>query len=99
MVAGLEVLSYSESGRPTKLRVTGSAKMLEFAGPQATRLLRALGLPSTRVRFEGWRVFGQGSGHGVGMSQFGADGLGRQGKSYAEILEHFYPGTKLEELR
>ncbi|MDX2005041.1 MAG: SpoIID/LytB domain-containing protein [Meiothermus sp.] len=43
--------------------------------------------------------WGGGFGHGVGMSQFGADGLGRQGKSYAEILEHFYPGTKLEELR
>lgn len=43
--------------------------------------------------------WGGGFGHGVGMSQFGADGLGRRGKSYAEILEHFYPGTKLEELR
>lgn len=95
VVAGLEVLSYSESGRPTKLRVTGSAKMLEFAGPQATRLLRALGLPSTRVRFEGWRVFGQGSGHGVGMSQWGAKGFADQGRDFRQILGYYYPGTFL----
>ncbi len=36
-----------------------------------------------------------GKGHGVGMSQNSADFLARQGKSYKEILEHFYKGTKL----
>lgn len=41
---------------------------------------------------------GGGYGHGVGMSQYGAYGLSLLGKSYLEIIEHFYPGTKLENL-
>lgn len=41
---------------------------------------------------------GGGYGHGVGMSQYGAYGLSLLGKSYREIIEHFYPGTNLEKL-
>ncbi len=37
-----------------------------------------------------------GYGHGVGMSQYGADYMARQGSSYEEILAHYYPGTQLE---
>lgn len=36
-----------------------------------------------------------GYGHGVGMSQYGADYLARQGFSWREILMHYYPGTEL----
>lgn len=36
-----------------------------------------------------------GKGHGVGMSQYSADFMARQGKSYSEILAHFYPGTSI----
>ncbi len=36
-----------------------------------------------------------GKGHGVGMSQYSADYMARQGSTYKEILAHFYSGTKL----
>ncbi len=36
---------------------------------------------------------GGGNGHGVGMSQTGAAALARQGKSFVEILTHYYTGT------
>lgn len=36
-----------------------------------------------------------GKGHGVGMSQDGADGYARVGYDYRQILEHYYPGTKI----
>ena len=36
-----------------------------------------------------------GYGHGVGMSQYGADFMARQGLTYKEILQHYYPGTKI----
>ena len=36
-----------------------------------------------------------GHGHGVGMSQYGAKLLARQGYTYADILAHYYPGTEL----
>lgn len=37
----------------------------------------------------------QGYGHAVGMCQYGADGLADTGAKYAQILEHYYQGTKL----
>ncbi|MDR0883546.1 MAG: hypothetical protein LBN05_02940 [Oscillospiraceae bacterium] len=37
-----------------------------------------------------------GFGHGVGMSQVGAIAMASAGNSYAQILAHYYPGTKLE---
>jgi stage II sporulation protein D len=49
-----------------------------------------------------WTVRGQnaifqvkGYGHGVGMCQYGADGMARQGRTFREILAHYYPGTQL----
>ena len=36
-----------------------------------------------------------GFGHGVGMSQYGADKMARQGADYVQILTHYYPGTTL----
>jgi stage II sporulation protein D len=38
---------------------------------------------------------GTGSGHGVGMCQWGAQFLAKQGKSYREILAHYYPSYEL----
>ncbi len=36
-----------------------------------------------------------GSGHGVGMSQYGADGMAKEGYGYKEILQHYYSGTEI----
>jgi len=94
-VQSITPLFMSESGRPLRLRVVGSNGSAELDAPQSTRLLRGLGLPSTRVRFDGWQVFGQGSGHGVGMSQWGARGLALQGWDFRQILGYYYPGTFL----
>jgi SpoIID/LytB domain protein len=40
-------------------------------------------------------ISGHGYGHGIGMSQYGAEGAARQGLSYSQILAHYYPGTAL----
>jgi stage II sporulation protein D len=44
---------------------------------------------------DGYRVYGGGFGHGVGMSQTGAVGMAEKGHSYEEILRHYYRGTEL----
>jgi stage II sporulation protein D len=41
---------------------------------------------------------GGGWGHGVGLSQWGAYGQAKAGRSYREILRHYYPGTELGQL-
>ncbi len=41
------------------------------------------------------RFLGSGSGHGVGLSQWGALALARDGSSWQEILAHYYPGSEI----
>lgn len=38
----------------------------------------------------------KGYGHGVGMSQYGANAMAKNGKNYVEILTHYYSGTTVE---
>lgn len=61
-----------------------------------------LSLPSTQftVDFtENDYVFnGHGFGHGIGMSQYGAKKLAEMGKTYIEILDFYYPGTKIAKI-
>ena len=38
-----------------------------------------------------------GYGHGVGMSQWGANVMAKEGSKYDEILEHYFKGSKIEE--
>jgi len=42
-----------------------------------------------------WIIVGSGWGHGVGLSQYGALGQALEGRSWQDILSHFYPGTNL----
>jgi stage II sporulation protein D len=45
---------------------------------------------------DGYEINGKGNGHGIGMCQWGAVGMAQRGFTYDKILEHYYPGTKLE---
>ena len=74
---------------------------------------KRLGLNSNFVRFKffeeelnndfpinkGLIVFGQGSGHGVGMSQWGAKYLASRGQKAERILKHFYKGVQVKPFR
>src|ERR1044072_952196 len=42
-----------------------------------------------------WRIDGAGFGHGVGVSQYGAEGFARHGYDWRQILGHYYAGTKV----
>ncbi len=44
-----------------------------------------------------WIIVGSGWGHGVGLSQYGALGQALDGKSWQDILAHYYPGTNLSD--
>lgn len=43
-----------------------------------------------------WVVPGKGFGHGVGMSQYGAYGFASEGRSYKQILKHYYKGVDVQ---
>ncbi len=61
-----------------------------------------LGLRSTDFDIEkteeGVIITTRGYGHGVGLSQYGANGMAKAGNSYKEILFHYYPGVSLKSL-
>lgn len=82
----------------------GGIKAMAICGETytGTQLRRLLGLPSTAMTItaEGDTivVVTKGYGHRVGMSQYGADAMAATGKTYAQILTYYYPGTQLEQL-
>ena len=43
----------------------------------------------------GFQFTVRGYGHGVGMSQYGADYMARQGSKWQDIISHYYPGTEI----
>jgi len=59
-------------------------------------------LPSTCMMIfyedEVFSIATKGYGHGVGLSQHGANCMALEGKNYKEILAHYFPGTKVEKL-
>ena len=49
-------------------------------------------------KLTGVALYGGGNGHGVGLSQYGAKYLAEQGKTAAEIVACYFPGTKVEKV-
>ena len=105
-VQNLEVLERGVSGRVTRLRFTGATGTKEVRGELEVR--RALGgLKSALFLLElerqgellaGARAIGAGHGHGIGMCQYGAEGMAGAGASYRDILLHYYSGAELKRL-
>lgn len=90
-----DVFSIKEKSRSGRIReVTISGK--SFSGSE---LRTKLELPSTRFSWQikdgGVSFQTNGYGHGVGMCQYGAADLAEQGKTYQEILTHYYTGAQI----
>jgi len=83
-------------GRVISMKVVGSNTTKSFTGDLLRKLLN---LPSTLFLVtttpEGFLISGKGFGHGLGLSQWGAYYLAKQGYSYQQILTHYYPNAKL----
>lgn len=94
-VSRIQILSFSRGHRVDKVLVGNEI----FSGYQFASLL---GLPSQDFTYFYDRdqiVFTtRGFGHGIGMSQYGANGMAKNGLSYRDILSYYYRGTTLYEL-
>ena len=55
-------------------------------------------MKSAEGKLTGVALYGGGNGHGVGLSQYGAKYLAEQGKTAAEIIACYFPGTKVEKV-
>ncbi len=95
----VEVVDRSRSGRALRVRIRGDRGQHTL---EARALRVALGESVIRSTLFEIRsapdavVFvGSGHGHGVGMSQWGAQAMAQRGSTYREIVQAFYPGTSL----
>ena len=91
----LKILEYTDSGRVKTVKFGNH----EISGIETRTLL---GLKSTNFEIskenDKIKFTVKGYGHGVGMSQTGADAMAKQGKNYKEIINHFYSGVEIKEV-
>lgn len=105
-VAGIttvEVIDVTPSGRAASVRVMSPLGAVTLRGTDVRTILGAESLKSTlfTVRMlpeeqASIEFTGRGSGHGVGMSQWGARGQALLGRNYVDILRYYYTGVSVE---
>ena len=85
-----------EAGRPAYVIINGVKKIPanDFRMAVGSRVLKSI-LLTVSKRGDTFRFSGRGWGHGVGMCQWGARGMADAGKSWDEILRHYYPGAEI----
>lgn len=80
--------------RPLNLKLRG-----HFVRAQILVLLSSVLVASpAQAQPAEFTIVGSGWGHGVGYSQYGALGQAREGKSFSEILSHYYPAVSISEV-
>jgi stage II sporulation protein D len=109
-ITDVEVSRATRSGRVAELRIVFERGDVRIAGgnvrsvlrPEPDRTLSSTAFQLT-VTKDGGQVTrlvaaGAGSGHGVGMCQWGAVGRARAGQDYRRILSTYFPGTTLDRI-
>ena len=85
----------TESGRISSIMINGKA----FTGRDFQKRLSLKSNDFTiQKNNENITITTKGFGHGVGMSQYGANALAKRHKTYDEILKYYYQGTNLQKL-
>ena len=91
----IKIMEYTESTRVKTVKFGNH----EISGVEARSLL---GLRSTNFEIsiddDNIKFSVKGYGHGVGMSQTGADSMAKQGSSAEDIIKHFYTGVEVSEV-
>ena len=87
----VKVISRDSSGYVLKMDLNGKS----VSGDEFTKVV---GLPSSHFYIEKYdkkaRIICNGSGHGIGLSQYGANAMAEEGSLYKEILSYYYTGVK-----
>ncbi|MBP3461707.1 MAG: stage II sporulation protein D [Bacilli bacterium] len=91
----IEIVNYTKSGSIKTIKINNKT----FKG---TDIRSKLSLKSTSfsIKKENKEIIitTKGNGHGVGMSQYGAYGMAKEGYNYEEILKHYYTGVEIKKI-
>ncbi|CFX03300.1 Sporulation stage II, protein D firmicutes [Syntrophomonas zehnderi OL-4] len=88
----IKVVTQTPSGRANELSINGKKVY-------AARLRKELNLPSQWLELSigdrQTRITTHGYGHGIGLCQYGANGLAKSGKNYQQILKYYYNDVEI----
>ena len=84
---------HNETGRVRQITINNKT----FSGTEFRNLLKIRSADfEIEINDEKVKVTTYGYGHGVGMSQYGANEMAKQGYSYIQILKHYYTGVVIK---
>jgi stage II sporulation protein D len=98
---GVKLAGTGEIGKITERTAGNRVAKIQIGGKTLTgkEVREKLGLRSSDFS---WSLKGsqvvietKGFGHGIGMSQYGANGMAAEGKTYQEIVQHYYQGIEI----
>ncbi len=97
---------YGDFSRMTNIKLTGSTGKIDFIRAEDLRLtIDSSGkkIKSTACKIvnmgDNWAfVMGRGFGHGVGLCQYGVQGLARKGITAKQILSYYYPNSRIKNI-
>lgn len=99
-VVGISINERNASGRARSITLKKNKEDVKMSAKGLRQFIGFDVLRSTKFDVstsDGSAVFtGQGWGHGVGLCQWGAYGMAKEGYSYTQILKYYYPGAELE---
>jgi len=95
----ITVAGRTPTGRASRVRISSGGVSRELQAAEFRKVagyakVRSLKMEIVPIAGE-WRFTGEGWGHGVGLCQFGANGMARRGAGFREILARYYPGTEI----
>ncbi|MBI3556943.1 MAG: SpoIID/LytB domain-containing protein [Deltaproteobacteria bacterium] len=105
---GMRVVDRNNLGRANRVEIHGSEATIVVAATRVRDIMGTVNVRSTDFSIArnpeggangGNFVFvGHGSGHGVGMCQWGAKTMGERGRRYTDILSYYYPAAQITKL-
>ena len=92
----INILEKTNTGRIKKVKINGK----DYTGKEVASLLKLKSNCFT-ITENGNKVTikTKGYGHGVGMSQYGAQGMAKSGYTYDQILKHYYTGVEIKKIK
>jgi stage II sporulation protein D len=93
------IVARSPTGRAASVEIQAGDRRATVPAAELRQRLGFSRLPSLAFELRAARgafvLEGRGQGHGAGLCQWGAAGMAREGKTYRQILLHYYPGAEV----
>lgn len=99
----INIISKTKSGRAKEVEVVSENSKFTINTKDLRRILGYSALKSTKIyeidiNSKYITFYGYGWGHGVGLCQWGANEATVKGKNFKEVLEYYYPNTKINKI-